>query len=362
MLAFAMGFMLLLRSEDLGEGIRKGLNICSYSVIPALFPFMALSVFICKSSAADFFGAAFLPLTKLLKIPKACGGVLLAALIGGYPSAAKCINDLVLEGTLERRTAAKMLCYCVNAGPPFLISAVGYAVFGSVKIGFLLFAAQFFSSVLIALLLSAFSKKGKENLPVFPSPVRRNNAFCLTEAVISAAESCFRMCAFIVISCGALELVFESAAFSAFAENQTAKALLTGFFEVTAGVLSCGEIEGYSAIIAAGAISSFSGISVMLQVAVATDESRISLLPFFISRFFHAGITAAFLRTVLAFSGDSVSAFSVKGGSIDAVLSASAPAAVSMLCMASLFLLSLVPPKSEKEPVLTRFLRVFSKN
>ena len=35
-------------------------------------------------------------------------------------------------------------------------------------------------------------------------------------------------------------------------------------------------------------------------------------------------------------------------GKAEAVLSASAPAAVSLLCMASLFLLSIVPSKDEK--------------
>ena len=361
LLASAMGAMLLLKSADLGDGIRKGLYICSYSVIPALFPFMALSVFICKSAAADFFAAALRPITRLLKIPAACGGALLAAVIGGYPAAAKCISDLAAEGILERKTAAKMLCYCVNAGPPFLISAVGIAVFGSIKIGFLLFAAQFLSSAVIALAISAFSEKAPKDPLAFSPVLRKNNAACLIESIISAAESCFRMCAFIVIACGALELVFEGAAFSKVSADPAARAVFTGFFEVTAGALACGEIEGFSAVIIAGALSSFSGISVMLQVAAVTDESKIPLAPFVISRFFHAGITAGLLRLFLAFSGDSVAAFSAKGGSIEAVLSASAPAAVSLLCMASLFLLSVVPPKSEKEPFFKRLRQAVPK-
>ena len=85
-----------------------------------------------------------------------------------------------------------------------------------------------------------------------------------------------------------------------------------------------------------------------------TDGSGIPLTPFVISRFAHAGITAAILRLFLAFSGEAVESFAVKGGHVEAVLSASAPAAVSLLCMAALFLLSLVPPKSESEPLFRR--------
>ena len=358
LLASVLGAMLLFKSADLGEGIRKGLSICSYSVIPALFPFMALSVFICKSAAADFFGVILRPATRLLRIPEHCGGILLSAVIGGYPASAKNINDLVLEGALDRKTAGRMLCYCVNAGPPFLISAVGIGVFGSIGTGFLLFAAQFFSAVIIAVFVSVFSGEKKDSGIAKPF-FRKSSAECAVESVISAAESCFRMCAFIVISFGVLEIAFAGAAFSAFAEKPWLKALFSGFFEVTSGCFACGETGGFSAIVMAGAIASFSGISVILQIAAVTSESGIPLFPFIVSRFFHAVLTAGTLRVFLAFFGGAVETFALKGGNYEAILSASAPAAVSLLCMTALFLLSVVPPKSEKEPLMLRIKRRF---
>ena len=356
--ATALCVILLFNGANLSEGIRKGLNLCSFSVIPALFPFMALSVFICKSRAADFFAEFLKPAAKFLKIPAICSGIIPAAIFGGYPAAAKCINDCVLEGKLDRKTASKMLCYCVNAGPSFLIGAIGTGVFGSLKIGFILFAAQFLSSFLISVVVSAFLKK-PESLNYSPTFSQKSNASCAVEAIISAAESCFRMCAFIIIACGILEIAFSGKTFSMFS-SPLAKALLSGIFEVTAGVFSCGKIGGFGAIIAAGAIASFSGISVILQVAAVTEESKIPLFPFLVSRFFHAGLTAILLRIFLIFSKEDVSAFALKGGNYEAVLSASAPAAVSLLCMASLFLLSVVPPKSEKEPLLSRIWNKFN--
>lgn len=354
MLASGLGLMLLLRSPELGEGIRRGLRLCSESVIPSLFPFMALSVYICKSSAADFFAVLFRPLTRILKLPEICGGVLLSSVFGGYPAAAKNIADLCAEGSLEPQTGAKMLCYCVNAGPPFLISAVGISVFGSFRAGVLLFFAQILSSAFIALFIAVFSKKPEES-PLVVFREKRSNSVCAAEAVVSAAESCFRMCAFIVLTCGVLDVCAGGSVFSA-AESPAAKAVLSGFFEVTAGAFSCGGVPGFAGIILAGAICSFSGVSVILQIAAVTDKSGIPLFPFIISRFFHAGITAALLRLFFSFSKEAAGAFSVRGSDTEALLSSSAPAAVSLLCMAALFLLSLVPPKSEKEPLFSRIL------
>lgn len=344
--AISLCIIFLFNGAELSEGIRKGLNLCSFSVVPSLFPFMALSVFICKSNAADFFSAVLKPLSRLLKLPSVCCGVFPAVLFGGYPAAAKCLNDLVNSKLLERKTASKMLCYCVNAGPSFLVGAIGTGVFGSLKIGFLIFSAQFLSSTIIAAFISLFSKKTEEN--AFSQKFsRKSSSACVIESIISAAESCFRMCAFIIIACGVLEIAFDGKTFSLIS-SPLAKALFSGFFEVTAGVFSCGEISGFSGIIAAGAIASFSGISVILQVAAVTEESGIPLFPFIVSRFFHAGITAFFLRIFLAFSGVTAEVFSAMGGKAEAILSASAPAAVSLLCMASLFLLSIVPSKGEK--------------
>ncbi len=355
--AIVLGITFILRSGELSEGIRKGLSVCSYSVIPSLFPFMALSCFIAKSSASEVFAHILSPITGLFKLPKICGSAVLASVIGGYPAAAKCINDLVAEGKLDRKTAERMLCFSVNAGPAFLITAVGIGVFGNIKIGALLFFSQMLSAFIIGCVSGIFVKKPKE-VP-FLKTEYKNNSTIIIESVISAAESCFRMCAFIVLSFGALEFLFNGSIFSFLGENAVLKAVFIGFFEVTSGVYACGEVSGFAAVVAAGAVASFSGISVILQVGAVTEKSGISLLPFFASRFVHAGITSAILWAGLRLSGDTVSAFSVKGSNVEALLSASAPAAVSLLCMASLFLLSIVPPKSEKISIFSRILHKF---
>lgn len=353
--AVAISVLLIFESRDLSEGIRRGIFLCSFSVIPAVFPLMVLSVFICRSRAADFFEIIFLPLTSFLKIPKNCGGILLSALIGGYPAAAKNINDFVLLGNFDRKTAERMLCYCVNAGPAFLVSAIGYGIFGNAKIGLFIFIAQFLSCAIIASAIALFSKKVPDN----ESSSRNEKTsvpICIVESVTSSAESCFRMCAFIIIACGVTEIL-KTLLFPFFTDNPIPYAAFSGFFEVTAGCFACGEIKGIPAVILAGAIASFSGISVILQVAAVTDKSKISVLPFIISRFFHAGITSAILYIFLRFSGETSAVFLSESSVFESALSASAPAAVSLLCMASLFLLSLVPPESEKSSLFPKLFR-----
>ena len=339
-LGSAFALLFLFRSAELSDGIRRGLTLCSYSVIPSLFPFMALAGFLTQSKASLFLSSLFQPLTKLLKLPKAAGSLLFSSLIGGYPSAAKSIADFVRNGVLDKKTGERMLCFCVNAGPPFLIGALGIGLFGSAKIGFLLFLAQTLSALTIAIFLALFSQRPKDNRVT--AQKFQPGSVVLIRSVTKAAESCFQMSAFVVLICGVTDLILDLPALAFLKQNPLWSAVFTGFFEVTAGCFSCRDIPSFPAVVCGG-IASFSGLSVMFQIAAITDQSGLSLRPFLLSRPIHALLTTGFLRIALLFSKESTAAFSSRDGAIEGLLSASAPAAVSLLCMAALFLLSLVP-------------------
>lgn len=342
----AVGIFLLFQSGELSVGIRRGLSLCSTLVIPSLFPFMVLSSFLIHSRASLFLSQLFQPFTSFLKLPKSTGSLLLSALIGGYPAAAKGIADYTRDGRLDSKTAARMLTFCVNAGPPFLIGAVGVGIFHSRKLGFLLFLAQFLSAVLLALLSTVFRSETVINRKT-QNPILPSNSSCLISSVLDAAESCFRMCAFVLLVCGVVDLLSGIPFLRIITENPLYNALFIGFFEVTAGAVAC-SVPGAGPLTAV-AITSFSGLCVIFQIAAVTDQSGISLKPFLLSRLFHALFSVGFLRLFLSFSPETVETFSARNGTVEAVFSASAPAAVSLLCMTSLFLLTLVPAETEEK-------------
>ena len=155
------------------------------------------------------------------------------------------------------------------------------------------------------------------------------------------------MCAFVLLVCGVVDLLSGIPFLRIITENPLYNALFIGFFEVTAGAVAC-SVPGAGPLTAA-AITSFSGLCVIFQIAAVTDQSGISLKPFLFSRPLHALFSVGFLRLFLSFSPETVETFSARNGTVEAVFSASAPAAVSLLCMASLFLLTLVPAETEEK-------------
>ena len=363
-LTVAAASVLILRSSEAAAGARYGLSLCAGTVIPAVFPFMALCVFACESPAASFFSRLLSLPAKLFRLPGNCGGILLASLIGGYPSAAKCAGDYYKSGLIGRETAERLLTFCVNAGPPFLLFAVGKAVFGSVRTGAFLWVSQLASSMVIGLLGALFAKKPEKAPDACPFS-GRGAASSATHAVIAAADACFTMCAFITAACALTELFDAGTLAGFFQKYPISRVLFDGLFEVTSGCTEAGRLGGAAGILTAAGIASFSGISVILQVAGILEGSGIRLGKFLLSRPLHGLLTAAFCGVLLRMFPEAVESAVSFDGVTEAAISASAPAAVSLLCMTALFLVAAVPErKLEKEPgkpVFVSFLAKYSK-
>ena len=148
--AAAFGGGILIAPQAASQGVRDGLTLCGQVVIPSLFPFLALSSFLVQSGLAQRAGHLLEPITKLLfRLPGAAGSAILMSLIGGYPVGARMTVQLLDAALITQKQAQRMLFFCVNSGPAFLISAVGSAMLRSRQAGLILCAALTASALLI---------------------------------------------------------------------------------------------------------------------------------------------------------------------------------------------------------------------
>ena len=147
-ICFAM-LILILDSRTALEGARAGMELLITTVIPSLFPFFFLSIWL--SSAADpasFFFLRFLG--KLCRLPKEADGILIPAFLGGYPAGAQAVFTTWKQGRISGETAEALLAFCNNAGPSFLFGILSslfprlwmvWALWG-IHIGGAIFAAR----------------------------------------------------------------------------------------------------------------------------------------------------------------------------------------------------------------------------
>ena len=99
--------LLLARSAEAAQAVRDGLALCTGSVIPALFPFLAVSGLLTALDAGA--SPALGPLARLLGCSRAGARAFLLGLTGSYPVGARTVAQLYRRGGISRREACRLL-------------------------------------------------------------------------------------------------------------------------------------------------------------------------------------------------------------------------------------------------------------
>lgn len=152
----------------------EALALCARSVIPALFPFLVVSSLLLSLGLGELLSPMLAGLMEpLFRVDGVGSSALLLGLVGGYPIGAKTAADLYRRGRLSRPEAERLLSFCNNSNPVFLISVLGAGAFGSVRAGVWLWLIHLLSALLTGLL---FRGRGR-------GPTRREMGTAAFQAV-----------------------------------------------------------------------------------------------------------------------------------------------------------------------------------
>ncbi len=326
------GAVILCDPAAVGDAVRDAVFSCLEVIIPSLFAFTVLAVYLQQSGLYRVaFRPLTLPLSKLLRLDEELCAVFLLGNLGGYPVGAKLLTQLVRENRISPRDAGRMLCCCYGSGPSFIISIAGMGVFGSAAAGAVLFGACFLSSLTTAVFICRRGERIKLSPAVSES---RSSAGDLVEAVMTAARVMFTVCAaiagFSAVS-AVLDILGISGAVSAILSTAGAEAnsdtILPALLEIsrTGGILFSG---GYIFPLTATLLS-LGGVCVLMQIAAIT-AGAIPLKGFLLSRIPAAISSAGYscigmllpIASIEAYAPNTVTAqtFSVNAGMSACVL------------------------------------------
>ena len=273
------------------KGAVSGLKICSSVVIPALFPFTAVSIFFQKSGAIDTVGKIFNCFSqKIFKIGGSSFAVVLLSLISGYPIGAKIIDEMYSSKAITKSEALNLLKYSVNPSPAFFISVIGYNLLGSKNIGVILLTANLLACFLI-MFLNRFSYK---RVAFTPKTYKSEHTVSLSDAFVQSvsqsAKTIISICAFVTLFSCISELL------KTIITSTKLSAILTAFLEITFGAVEISKIGIpvylYSFLLA------FGGLSTICQVKQAAGTLKPTFIYIIFYRVIH-GITATLLSLIL---------------------------------------------------------------
>ncbi len=344
LLLFGAAAALLLRyPAAVASGVSRGLAVCGEVIVPSLFPFLVLSGVFIHSGTAQRVGGRLHPIAQ--RIFGFSGGgatAWLIGMIGGYPSGAAAVRDLLERGEIDRKEAARLLLCCVNGGPAFIIGTVGARLLGSVYKGVLLYIAQVTAAVLMALFTRQRGGKRNENIP----PLCDSSfSAAFSTSVERAVAALLSMGGFVLLFSTVLTLSDAVGITGVMSNNFTAKAVYAAVWEVSCGCVSIAacNLSGVSTAFLLGAALGWGGLSVSAQIRGMFSEHALQWGSYRMARLWQAllgGSLSALLFGVLPmpqasvptaaplFSPVAVQPFSV---------SAAASAALLLLCGGVMF-------------------------
>lgn len=287
------GTALLWRPQAVAGGVSRGLAICGSVLIPSVFPFLILGGFLIRSGVAAAIGRRLETVTRFVfGLPGCCAAGILLGAIGGYPAGGVAVGELMRSGQIDRAQGKRMLWFCVNGGPGFVISAVGAGLMGNVQFGALLFLAHLTASLLLGILSVPHGARHAVNETARSRGRAASPITAFVESVTNACESMVYMCGFVLLFGAVLALV--DAGFMV--NNRTLSAFLACILEVSCGCTAASSL-GPAAVPLLGFAVGFGGVSVHCQLASSLRGLGVIDRNFFLARVIHGSLTA--LLTVL---------------------------------------------------------------
>ena len=298
------GAAVLWRPQAVAGGISRGLSIFSAVLIPSLFPFLVLGGFLIRTGVAAAIGRRAERLTRwLFGLPGCCAAGILIGAVGGYPAGGTVVGELVRSGQIDRAEGRRMLRFCVNGGPGFIISAVGVGLMGNTGLGILLFAAHLIAALILGVVGAprgsrrrAVSRPSTATRPLPPTAA-------LVESVTSACETLLYMCGFVLVFAALLALIDVSGVALLLGNGTVSgeklwSALMACVLEVSCGCTAAAALSDNAVLFLAFAVG-FGGLSVHCQLASSLRGLGLIDRGFFAARLAQGVLTAVITSALL---------------------------------------------------------------
>ena len=258
-------------AERVRQAASEGLALCARSVVPALFPFLAVSSLLVTLGFGQWLSPYFSGLmVSLFRLPGTAGSALLLGLVAGYPVGARTAAELYRSGLLTKQEAERLLAFCNNSNPVFLISVLGAGVFGSTRTGLWLWLIHVASALITGLLFRGRNApSGPRAVPRPLSAAAPSFSGAFVSAVRDAAAAMLSVCAFVTL------FYVLSTPFSGL--DAPLGPLLIGTLELfSLTPLLSPDRSGF--LLAAGC-AGWGGLSVLCQTAAVLEGTGLSLRP-----------------------------------------------------------------------------------
>ena len=273
-----------------------GLNIWATRVVPALFPFMVLTMMLSNTNLVNIIGQAVSSGTrKLYGISGNSTFAIIMSIISGYPTGARTCATLYENGQITKEDATRTMSIATTSGPLFILGTVGGGMIKSTQIGVLIL-----SSHILGACINGLIYKGKYNSNSIKCYIQSSNnmsdiisSACSTMLIIGGYISMCMVAINVLNNIGIIRLLIELFSKIGIAPSIT-QGVLMGIIEITCG---CNVIATLNCPIIIAtictALISFGGLCIHLQCMTYAKKFGMKYYQFVVQKITHSVISTA---------------------------------------------------------------------
>ena len=343
--------LLIFFPSDCAEGALTGLKNCALILIPSLFPYMLLSLFVMYTGTDEKIGRLFSPVVRILfDLPPICAAPIILSLTGGYPVGAGCVRALYSDGKITLEQARRMMYFCVCPGPAFMITAIGAVMLRNNTAGIILYCSQVISSLVIGIFLGIISRMRPTEKNSADIRKIQKNKVILSSAFINAARdsssTVITMTALVTVfsvftrvlhSSGIVRLFCETLVYFG-AGKRESEVIFPIILEVTGGCCSVNDsgLPLWWFAFAAG----FGGLCVHLQILSVSGDNKIMTPLYLLFRIINSILSGIIVMIFCIFYNPTEEVFLTMGGETARLTSTGPAGSIALLILCILFVLS----------------------
>ena len=325
---FTLAFILLKFPENSADGVRNGIDLCLDVLVPTLYPFMIVTNIFINSGMVDRIPFAVRRIMNyLFRLPGECASVILFSMIGGLPVGARMIRKLYDKKIISMDQGQRMLYFCINPGPAFVISTVGHCMFASKEIGLLIYISLVASSLTVGI-ISRFLNDDNEIIQI--NNVDAYNKNVLQSSVSEASKSIISVCSWVIAFSCITEIIEKLCV------SDTTKVFLQCIIEMTNGCRV--SAEHFSVPVIAGVIG-FSGLCAHFQIMDSIVAVKLRYKYFLAGRILNGSIAILYCSFLVKWFPIADETFSAGIRPSERGMSASFMVSMLMILMAVLFII-----------------------
>ena len=320
----------------------KGLDTWLSIVFPALLPFFIVSEIMIELGVVDFLSVILTPVMRpIFNCPGHSSFVWIMSITSGYPTGPKLIASLYSDGSITKDEAQRMLAFCNNSGPLFMIGAVGIGILGNPQAGNIIAISHLLGALLLGILFRFYGAKKTRSKLQLPNPsissafkklirggANNNKSLgtVLGQSVHNSMEAQLIIGGFIVLFSVVINLVLQNIikpspdylsgnwSFPDPGLLEIINPIIAGTLEITTGCQLLGESAlplNYK-LVAISLIIGWGGLSIHSQAMSFLAKTDLSMGVYFLSKLLHGIFSAVITYALLSvYEIETVAAFGI---------------------------------------------------